>query len=36
MDMDHVGEFVESSMLAHQDRDFLDDVGSMGTVGMTA
>ena len=36
MDMDHVGEFVESSMLTHQDRDFLDNVSRMGTIGVTA
>lgn len=36
MDMDHVGEFLEGGMLAHQDGDLLDDVGSMGAVGMAA
>ena len=33
--MHHVGEFAERGMLAHQDRDFLNDVGSVGSVGMT-
>ena len=36
MDMDHVGEFAESGMLAHQDADLLDDVGGVGAVGVAA
>jgi len=36
MDVHHVGEFAESGVLAHKDTDFLDDVGSMCTIGMTA
>ena len=36
MDVHHVGEFAERGVLAHQDRDLLNDVGSMGTIGMTA
>ena len=34
--MDHVGEFVDGGVLAHQNGDLLDDVGSMGTVGVAA
>ena len=36
MDVHHVGEFAESGVLAHKDTDLLNDVGSMGTIGMTA
>ena len=36
MDVYHIGEFVDSGVLAHQDRDLLDDVGRMGTIGVTA
>lgn len=36
MDVDHVGEFVESGVFAHEHRDLLDDVGSMGSVGVAA
>ena len=35
MDVYHVGEFTECGVFAHQDRDLLDDVGSVGTVGVT-
>ena len=34
--MNHVGEFVDGGVLAHQDGDLLDDVGGMGAVGMAA
>ena len=34
--MDHVGQFVDSGMLAHQDGDLLNDVGGMSAVGVTA
>ena len=34
--MYHIREFVDGGMLAHQHADLLDDVGSMGTVCMTA
>ena len=36
MDMHHIGEFGDSGMLAHQDRDFLDDVGCMSAIGVAA
>ena len=36
MDMYHIREVVDGGMLAHQHADLLDDVGSMGTVCMTA
>ena len=35
MDVYHVGEFAERGVLAHQDRDLLNDVGSVGTIGVT-
>ena len=36
MDVDHVGELVKSGVLAHEHRDLLDDVGSMGSIGVAA
>ena len=36
MDVYHVGEFLEGGLLAHQHGDLLNDVGCMGTIGMTA
>ena len=33
MDVDHVGEFAEGGVLAHQDADLLNDVCSMSTIG---
>jgi len=35
MDVNHIREFVDGGILAHQNTDLLDDVGSMGTIGMT-
>ena len=35
MDVYHVGEFAERGMFTHQDRDLLNDVGTMGAIGMT-
>ena len=34
--MNHVGELLEGSMLAHEYRDLLDDVGSVSAIGMTS
>ena len=36
MDVHHVGEFADGGVLAHQYRNFLDDIGSMRAIGMTA
>jgi hypothetical protein len=36
VDVNHVSEFVDGGMLAHQHRYFLHDVGGMGAIGVTA
>ena len=36
MDMYHIRKFVDSGMLAHQHADLLNNVGSVGAIGMTA
>ena len=36
MDVHHVGEFAERGMFTHQDRDLLNDVGCVGTIGVAA
>ena len=36
MDMHHIREFVDGGMLAHQHADLLNNVGSVGAIGMTA
>ena len=36
MDVNHIGEFVDGGLFAHQHTYLLDDVGRMGTIGMTA
>ena len=35
MDVYHIGEFAERRLLAHQHTDLLNDVGSVGTIGVT-
>ena len=35
MDVDHVAQLLEGSSHTHQHTDLLNNVGSMGTVGMT-
>ena len=36
MDVHNVGKFADGGVLTHQYRNFLDDIGSVGTIGMTA
>ena len=35
MDVHHIGEFADGGMFAHQDTDLLNDVGSVGAIGVT-
>ena len=35
MDVHHVCQLADGGVLAHQHADLLDDVGAMGTVGVT-
>ena len=34
MDMNHIGQFGEGGVFAHQDANLLDDIGRMGTIGV--
>jgi hypothetical protein len=35
VDVYHIGEFADGGVFAHQDADLLNDVGSMGAIGVT-
>ena len=35
MDVHHIDEFAERRLLAHQDCHFLNDIGSVGAIGVT-
>ena len=36
MDMHHVGQFADGGVFAHQHADLLNDISTVGTIGMTA
>ena len=36
MNMNHVAQLVDGGITTHKGTDLLDDVGTMGTIGMTA
>ena len=36
MDVYHIGEFTKRGVLAHEDADLLDNIGTMSAIGMTA